>query len=356
MDGAGCPARDGDARRSKPFDTKPLSVRSPTFVRRTVLAALVVVAFALLTISARQGDSGPLADGQRAVGASLAPVSLALSRVARPFHDAADWVRESADAQSQRDRLERQNRQLLAELGTKTLNARENAELLASLNYTRSRSFQALGSYRPVAARVISHSDDLFQRKVWIDQGSSSGIRVNDPVVAGVSPSVVAAGASLVGKVTNVLGAFSEVTLISDPSMAITAVIASRTNGATGSLVPTSGDPSTLELKGVGKGMDVRQYDLVTTAGFLDEQLHLRSLYPRGIPIGAVTAVSTTDTQLNKSIQVTPYVDLSSFGTCLVLTNGVPAVRPSSGTSTAGTSGATSTTSGRATTTGGGTR
>jgi rod shape-determining protein MreC len=309
-----------------------------------VLLVLLAVAFTLLTISARQGDSGPLADGQRAVGSALSPATLALGRVARPFHDAAAWLRESASAQSERNRLERENRQLVAELGTRTLDARENAELLAALNYTRSKSFQALGSYRPVAARVISHSDQLFRRRVWIDQGSSSGIRVNDPVVVGVSPSVVTAGASLVGKVTSVLGGFSEVTLISDPSMAITAVIASRTDGARGSLVPTAGDPSTLQLKDVGKSMDVRQYDLVATAGWADEKLHLRSLYPKGIPIGAVTAVSTTDAQLNKSIQVTPYVDLTSFGTCLVLTNGIPAVAPApTGPSTGSTTTTTST-------------
>ncbi len=328
-------------------------MRSPTLVRRLVLLALVAGAFALLTVAARQGDSGPLADGQRAVGAGLAPLTLALGRVAKPFHDAADWIHESASAQSQRDRLVRENRQLVAELGSRTLNARENAELLAELNYTRSKSFQSLGSYHPVAARVISHSDELFQRKVWIDQGSSSGIRVNDPVLAGVSPRVVAAGASLVGKVTSVLGSLSEVTLISDPSMAITAIIASRTDGATGSLVPTSGDSSTLELKGVGKASDVRQYDLVTTQGYLDGRLRLRGLYPRGIPIGAITAVSTTDTQLNKSIQVTPYVDLTSFGTCLVLTDGVPAI-PTAPETTAAKTGAGTASTPRASTGGAG--
>lgn len=333
-------------------EATPKLVRSPTIFRRIVLLVLVAAAFVLLTISARQGDSGPLADVQRAVGAGLSPVTLALGRVARPFHDGATWIRQSAKAQSERDRLQKENQELRAELGSKTLNARESAELLAALNYTRSKSFQDLGSYRPVAARVISHSDPLFQYKVWIDQGSSSGIRVNDPVVAGVSPSVVATGASLVGKVTNVLGSLSEVTLISDPSMAITAVIASRTNGATGSLVPTAGDPSTLDLKGVAKTADVRPYDLVTTASFMDQQLQLRSLYPLGIPIGAVTAVSTSDSQLNKSIQVTPYVDLTNFYTCLVLTDGVPAPPPSANSATKARPATTATSP--STTTGGG--
>jgi rod shape-determining protein MreC len=45
----------------------------------------------------------------------------------------------------------------------------------------------------------------------------------------------------------------------------------------------------------------------------------LDSLYPKGIPIGEVTSVGLTDTDLYQQVQVDPYVDFGSLQAVLVL-------------------------------------
>jgi cell shape-determining protein MreC len=66
----------------------------------------------------------------------------------------------------------------------------------------------------------------------------------------------------------------------------------------------------------------VKPTDLVVTSGFSDPTGELKSYYPRGIPIGAVTYVNQPDNALFKDIRVTPWVDLDAFTSVLVLTSG----------------------------------
>ena len=51
----------------------------------------------------------------------------------------------------------------------------------------------------------------------------------------------------------------------------------------------------------------------------------LSSLYPKGIPIGKVTSVGQTDTDLFQQVQVDPYVDFGALDAVIVL---VPTDRP----------------------------
>ena len=51
----------------------------------------------------------------------------------------------------------------------------------------------------------------------------------------------------------------------------------------------------------------------------------LSSLYPKGIPVGEVTSVGQTDTDLYQQVQVDPYVDFGALDAVIVA---VPAERP----------------------------
>jgi hypothetical protein len=69
--------------------TRTLSSRSTSALRRrVVLGLLVLCALALITVSFRERDSGPLHDAQGAVASALQPLEVAVERVARPFRDA----------------------------------------------------------------------------------------------------------------------------------------------------------------------------------------------------------------------------------------------------------------------------
>ncbi len=75
---------------------------------------------------------------------------------------------------------------------------------------------------------------------------------------------------------------------------------------------------SSLILDRVTKDQVVNQGDVFVTSGFRSGDL--TSLYPRGIPIGAVTpSVGQTDTDLYKQIQIDPFVDFSTLEAVIVL-------------------------------------
>jgi rod shape-determining protein MreC len=77
------------------------------------------------------------------------------------------------------------------------------------------------------------------------------------------------------------------------------------------------GAGSALILDRVPKSEVVNEGDLVVTAGWRSRRL--ASLYPRGIPIGTVTSVGRTDTDIWTQVQVEPFVDFDSLDAVLVL-------------------------------------
>ena len=112
---------------------------------------------------------------------------------------------------------------------------------------------------------------------------------MNDPVVT---------EDGLIGLVTRVSGSTARVTLLTDGASAVSAVDV-RTN-ANGIVRHGRASRSTLVLDRVPKEEVVRIGDTVVTAGWQSQRL--TSLYPRGIPIGQVTSVGQTDTDLYKQV------------------------------------------------------
>ena len=71
-----------------------------------------MLALALITISFRESDDGPLHDAQAAVASALQPLTIAVERVARPFRDAYGWTADLFAARSENERLRAENEQL----------------------------------------------------------------------------------------------------------------------------------------------------------------------------------------------------------------------------------------------------
>ncbi len=65
------------------------------------------------------------------------------------------------------------------------------------------------------------------------------------------------------------------------------------------------------------KDQVVDRGDVITTSGFRSGDL--TSLYPRGIPLGVVSSVSQTDTDIYKKVQVDPYVDFANLEAVIIL-------------------------------------
>ena len=302
---------------------------TPRLLRRATLVVLLATSLALITAYFREGVDGPLHGLQSSIDDTAAPATSVVRRVTQPFRDAGGWASDLADAKSDRDRLAAENRRLRQALSDRDLDQNDADQLRAMLDYRRSAAFRRLqqeNGLEPLSGRVLSRSPELYGSRVLIDVGSSSGVAVNDPVLGGVKTRQMRLGASLVGRVTRVASNTSEVTLLSDPHMAVAAVVASpRRPQADGILQPSTGDRKLLNLGSVRTEATVHPGDLVVTSGYGDRSGPLHSIYPRGLPIGAVTKLGQNDTSVYKSVQVTPWVDLSAFTTVLVLVKGTQA-------------------------------
>src|SRR3954452_16466974 len=120
----------------------------------------------------------------------------------------------------------------------------------------------------------------------------------------------------LVGKVNEVASNSAVVTLITDQDFAATGVTANSQEP--GSVSPAVRAPGDLLFELVDNTSNVRQGDLVITAGTRSSRLS--SLYPRGIPIGTVSRVDIGEGELDRTIHIKPAADLRRLDLVQVLT------------------------------------
>jgi rod shape-determining protein MreC len=271
---------------------------------RLVAVALVLVSVALITVYFRESEDGTLHSTQR-IGLSVAmPFEVAGERIARPFRDAWGWASDLVGAKNENENLRKEVEALRQKVIENETAVGENDRLRALLRYVDGPTFPK--GFRSVSTRVVGRPPSAYNQEVLIAAGTSSGIQRNDPVVT---------EDGLVGLVTNVTSNGAEITLLTDQSSAVSAVVLE--SGAAGVVRHGPTDSSALVLDRVAKEEFVEEGNLVVTAGWRSGKLE--SLYPRGIPIGTVKSVGQQDVDLYKRIQVAPLVNFDSLAEVIVL-------------------------------------
>jgi rod shape-determining protein MreC len=274
--------------------------------RRVVLGILVLLALVLITVSVREGDSGPVHKAQDVGTSVLRPFQVGAERVARPFRDVYGYFAGLVNAKSENEKLRREVEALRQAQIQNTSAVQDLAQLRQALRYEDGPQFPV--DYRPVNTRVIGVPAGPFQQRVVIAAGSTSGLRLHSPIVS--------IRGELVGQVTRVAPHTAVVTLLTDPDSAVAAVDEDPSSRAIGLLLHGPGG-DTLALARVTKDKVVNRGDVVVTAG--TQNARYPDLYPRGILIGTVGDVSQTNIAPFKQIQVNPFVDFSSLDSVVAL-------------------------------------
>ena len=272
-----------------------MQVRTRTWLSLVVAASLVFLAASRIAVFE------PLENAALSVAA---PVESALRDVTRPV---ADFVNNLADINTLTDEnqaLREENERLTGELGRLRESEREAQRLRELVNV---RDVRPEDSF--VEADVFAQEPNNQQQRIAINRGTSDGI-AKDMIV-------LTRQGSLVGTVSEALDDVAWVTLITDPSSAISALIqASRVQG----VVVGSTDGS-LTLEFVEETADVKEGDLVLTSS-------LGGLYPPGEVIGQVVAVSPAAQELFQAVNVEPLGDLTRLESVLVLVSFRPSQVP----------------------------
>jgi rod shape-determining protein MreC len=242
---------------------------------------------------------------QRGFLTVVSPIQDGANKALKPVRDLFGWFDSTLKAKSQNAELRKQLDKLRAEYTANQENEHSRQQLLKLFNLDRELS---IADYNPVTASVNYQSPNIWYQTITIDRGSSSGVRVNDPVIS---------GEGLIGKVTQVASDGALVSLITDSAVEVTAKIS--ITGAVGEVQPEVGEPGRLLMQIYQPSSTAAvPGDYVVTSGTISSRAD--SLYPKGIPIGQVTSVN--EQSGFESVEISPLANLHSLEDVQVLTYG----------------------------------
>ena len=271
-----------------------------------MLVLLVVISLILLSTQFSEREGGPLHSVQRGVATVFGPVEEGASRALKPARDLINWVDETFQARGENGDLRADNQRLRALVTEYQSAAGENTQLHDLLGLD---PHPPVSEYDPVTTRVIGRSPTVWYSTVTVDQGSSSGVQVNDPVIT---------GDGLAGRITDTTSGTAEVRLITDHRSAVSARVLPQ--GPEGVVEPEAGDPSDLLLDFIDPDQKIHEGQLLVTAGWSNGAIS--SAFPYGIEIGRVTSASVTEGDTYQRVQVQPFADLRGMDYVQVLTGG----------------------------------
>jgi rod shape-determining protein MreC len=250
---------------------------------RTVLAVLIAVSFALLSLpESRQLDFG------RAF----------LGRVMRPVQRMVDLISDYSTVRAENERLRRMVATLALERG-RMLQFRDEHERLRRL-----AEFKEEQTFRLVPAEVIGRDFDRLQTSLVIDKGEREGLRERMPVFS---------YDGLVGSLSRVHEQSAWVQLLASKQHPVSCVDKrSRVVG-----VLEWRHRNDFELKNVNASEDVTVGDTLLTSGY-------GGTIPKGFRVAIVTRVAPSTDGLSLRVDARSQIDFTSLEEVFVMTDPIP--------------------------------
>ena len=198
---------------------------------------------------------------------------------------------------------QRSEQQLREKLGLQSQRANQVDQLL--LENHRLRQLMALRERVTTPsqlAQVLYDAADPFSRKIILDKGRHDGIGPGSPVID---------ESGVLGQVTRVYGAVSEVTLVTDRDQAIP-VLNTRTGARGVAFGDASSASGMLELRFMAANSDVRPGDILATSG-------VDGVYPPGLPVAVVEKVERRNDSAFARISLAPVALVTGTAHVMVL-------------------------------------
>jgi rod shape-determining protein MreC len=256
---------------------------------RLLVLSLVMVSLMTITVDFRGGRTGPFETfGSKVALTVVGPLQNAMNTVFHPIAAFFSGLVHVGSLESENKALREENARLRSQASTSISIERERKRLLRLFDLEQRLGLTGVG------ADVIAESVSNFEWSVTINKGSSSGVRVDMPVIS---------DQGLVGRVVSVASNWSTVQLLIDPHSAVAARLVS--SGETGLLVGRAKDPPTMDL--VTPESVVQPNEQVVTSGYQG------GLYPPDILIGFVSSSYTRPGSLTKSLLIRPAVDFTAL-------------------------------------------
>lgn len=251
---------------------------------RFTLALLILTSITVLTLDFR--GSSAIQSVRNTASTVFSPVRDAASSAFSPVSNAWNGLFHYGDVENENERLRAEIQVLQGQAAQNAEAQRAYDELAKASGITQWTTLPA------VTAQVISGPLTNFEHTIEIDKGSSSGIKVNMPVVT---------GAGLAGRVVEVQSGRSVIKLLTDPDIVVGVRL--KSTGET-ALLHGQGDGRPLLVDaGIDPKVVVPPEEPVTTSG------EDRATFPGGIPVGNVTKSELAAGQLTQLLTVTALAD-----------------------------------------------
>lgn len=172
--------------------------------RRPALLIVAVLALVLVTLDSRGNG---IIDSVRSVAReALQPVQSAVDSAFGPVRDAAQGLTDYGSLKDENARLRKE----IAEMRGKLLRERAVGTEVGELE--KLLDLPTIEDATGVTARVVSGAPGNFERTVIVNKGTSNGVDIGQPVVA---------GDGLVGKITGATNTQATVTLVDSPGFGV---------------------------------------------------------------------------------------------------------------------------------------
>lgn len=243
-----------------------------TKLRRILFTILVVLAVAATIFFLVLRSGGQISIFENAVGSLFTPVQNAFHTVAAKAKGVVTNIRNLDTLQDDYDALAFENQQLQMELMSAEETAQENERLKILLE-----AQDTYASLDPIYAKVIARDAGPWFKTFSVNRGSSDGVSSGMAVVN---------GDGLIGRVYEVGLNYAKIITIIDTRSAVACLMQrTRDNGIMRGQIADSDSAAECFVYYLPNVNSITPGDIVVTSG-------TDSLYPKGLKIGAVSALS----------------------------------------------------------------
>jgi len=267
-------------------------------IRRAVYSLLVTFAVVGILYYLVTRSPGETSLAENGAGTVFTPIQKG-ARTVTAFIKSWFGIGVSEDIEAELQELKLENERLNIQINTYAEIERENERLQVLLD--AKEEYEALS---PVYAKVIAKDTGVWFNTFAINKGQNDGILANMAVVN---------ADGLIGRVYEVGYNYAKVLTIIDPRSSVAALIGrTRDNGMMQGITSSSKTDVECYMYYLPNIANVRVGDSVYTSG-------LDSLFPKGLLIGTVTAISREADTSDKYAVVSPNVNFSSIEEVFVL-------------------------------------
>ncbi len=266
----------------------------------SVFIGLLVISFLLATFDVRSQGTGASAGLREGTQALFGPLQRAAGFVLTPVVGLVDGISDLAGLREENELLKAQVRELERELADTATLRNQVAELEAINGLEPPEDLNA------ITARVVAASPSEFDFTRIIDIGTEDGVLRGMPVID---------ENGLVGRIIFVSDSFSQVRLVTDPSLTV-GVRVKETN-ETGTVTGQGSGPLRVEMYGAKEPIE-EGFRLVTAG----------SRFPPGIDVAVVTEASRSEASFTLTTRADPVIVVSKLDFVKVIVDWDPLELP----------------------------